>query len=145
MNTGGSSANDSDLFALDVDTLLWPERGMMDDSLKGVDAFVVGNVSLGGEAGCHYEVLALCKSPVFRLDVPFALRFLKLGIDNYTLERAVLLDVEDSVDMVEVGSKLLVVGVVCAPRPVLPYLWDGVFVLRNLSKLASMVQEMIDK
>jgi hypothetical protein len=66
--------------------------------------------------------------------VPFARRFLELGIDNYALERTVLLDVEDFVDVVEVSSKLLVVGVICAPCPVLPYLWDGVFVLRNLSQ-----------
>lgn len=78
------------------------------------------------------EMLAFAQSPVFCFDMPFALSNIELCTNNNSLEGAILLDVEDFVDVIKISSQLLVVWIIGGPCPVLVYFWPRELILRYL-------------
>jgi hypothetical protein len=64
--------------------------------------------------------------------MPLSFIGVELRTNHNSLERTVLLDVKDLIDMVKVGSELFIIGVVGRPCPVLVHLWPRELVLRHL-------------
>jgi hypothetical protein len=84
------------------------------------------------KSSSNNEMLALRHASVFSLDMPLSFSNIILRTNHNSLERAILLDVEDLIDMVKVGSKLFVIRVVGRPCPVLVHLWPRELILRHL-------------
>jgi hypothetical protein len=78
------------------------------------------------------EILCLCHTPVFGLDVPLSFRRFELRTSHNCFERTILLDIENLVHMVKVSSKLLIIRVVGSPCPIFVDLWPRELILRYL-------------
>ncbi|KAG9527112.1 FAD/NAD(P)-binding domain-containing protein, partial [Aureobasidium melanogenum] len=100
--------------ALDVDTLVRPERAVVQLALEVGKTLPVREVALGCEANGVDEVLALCGAAVLGLDAD------------------ILLNVKGVFDMNEVFTELVEVRVLLGPCPVFPDLLDRVFVNGDL-------------
>jgi hypothetical protein len=77
-------------------------------------------------------MLALRQTSIFCFDMPLSFGHIKLRANNDRLERAVLLDIQDFVNMIKVSSQLFVIGIIGRPCPVLVDLWPGKLILRHL-------------
>lgn len=124
-----SGADDGAALVLDVDFIVGPEGRVMNDALELVHTGPVGDIALGGEAGSKDEVLCLCGAAIFGLDAPPTGVCVKLCADDDGVEGAVLLDIEDLVDVIKVCAELIVGGIVARPVPSLPSLWEAELVL----------------
>lgn len=102
---------------------------MVNDALELIKVFEVRDVSLAGEPCSHNQVLALGQSPIFGLDMPFALASVKLSTNHNCLKGAVLAQIEDAIHMIEIGTKLFVGGVIGRPIPIFVRLRPGELVL----------------
>jgi hypothetical protein len=78
------------------------------------------------------EILCLCHTTVFGLDVPLPFRRFELRTSHNCFERTILLDIENLVHMVKVSSKLLIIRVVGSPCPIFVDLWPRELILRYL-------------
>jgi hypothetical protein len=105
----------------------------VDDALERIDPReVIRDVAFGGKPSSNDEILGLSRPPVLSLDVPPAFLFVELGTNNHAVEGAVLFDLQDLVDVVEVFPQLLVVGIIGIPGPVFPRLRDRELVFGDL-------------
>lgn len=101
---------------------------MVDDAFEGIETFEVGNVAFSGEAGSDDEVFGFCCAAIGCLDGPFPFGLVELGVDYNAFKGTVLLDFKHFVDMVEIVSQLLVVGVIGGPRPVFEDFRDRILI-----------------
>jgi hypothetical protein len=133
LHARGACSNDSAAFPFDVHAFIGPERGMVDDALERIDPReVIRDVAFGGKPSSNDEILGLSRPPVLSLDVSPVFLFVELGTNNHAVEGAVLFDLQDLVDVVEVFPQLLVVGIIGIPGPVFPRLRDRELVFGDL-------------
>jgi hypothetical protein len=78
------------------------------------------------------EILCLCHTPIFGLNMPLPFRRFELRTGHHRFERTILLDIENLVHMVEVSSKFLIIRVVGSPCPIFVDLWPRKLILRYL-------------
>lgn len=69
------------------------------------------------KAGSKDEILGLGRATIGSLDIPFALLCIELSSNHDGVERAVLLDTNYFIHVIEVITQVLVVGVVVGPIP----------------------------
>lgn len=110
--------------------------------------------SLGCETSGHNKVFALRSTSICCLQSPPPSSSVELCAGHDCLESAVLAQVEDLVQVVEVGLELDPVGVIRRPCPILVDLWNcqlvdgywaidpsaGIAVLSSLSMLCARVR-----
>ncbi len=90
----------------------------MNSTLELVDARPLWYVPLRSKAGCDDEVLGFRSTPVLSFDVPAPVIGIELGVDDDAFEGSVILDVENSVAVIEVVTELFVGRIV--RRPIVP-------------------------
>jgi hypothetical protein len=78
------------------------------------------------------EILCLCHTSVFGLDMPLPFRRFELRTSYDRFERAILLDIKNLVDMVKVSSELLIIRVVGSPYPIFVDLLPRELILGHL-------------
>lgn len=83
------------------------------------------------KSGAQDKVFGFGYTTILGANEPTATFCVELGTNNDSVERTVLLDIEDFINMVEICSELCIVGVVCGPVPVLPHLRETELVLGN--------------
>jgi hypothetical protein len=81
------------------------------------------------KSGSENEVLGLGRATISGLDIPFPLLRVELSSNNDGIESTVFLDTNDFVDVIEVITQVLVVGVVVGPVPGVVYLGPGELIL----------------
>jgi hypothetical protein len=79
LDARGTSTDDTDTLALDIDALLRPDGRVGANALELVEALERGNVALGGKAGAEDEVLGLVDVTTLGVDVPDARGVVPLG------------------------------------------------------------------
>jgi hypothetical protein len=77
------------------------------------------------------EILCLCNTSVFSLYMPLSFRRFELRTGHDRFERAILLDIENLVDMVKVSSEFLIIRIVGSPCPIFVHLWPRELILRH--------------
>jgi len=102
----------------------------MDLALELVHSRPVGEMTLRREAQSQKEIIAARCPAIFGLHDPFRGGFVELSLDNSGVECAIFLDIQLSLDVVEILLKLFRTGVSAGPIPVLPDLRHTVFVAR---------------
>ena len=93
---------------------------MVDLSPEFVQALELWYVTFCCEAGGDYQKPGFGNASIRCCNGPLARVLVELGTNHNRLEGAVLTQVQDLVNVVEVLLKFLVVGIVCAPGRVLP-------------------------
>jgi hypothetical protein len=78
------------------------------------------------------KILGLCHTSILSLNMPLPFRRFELRTSHDCFERAILLDIENLVDMVKVSSELLIIRVVGSPCPILVDLWPRELILGHL-------------
>ncbi len=90
LDTTCSRPDDGDLLPAGVDTLNWPERGVMHDALELLHAGIVRDVPFRGKACGYDEILAFGRTAICSLDCPFPRVCVKFGRRSHATECAVL-------------------------------------------------------
>jgi len=83
------------------------------------------------KASSKNKVFGLGRATICGLNVPFPLVRIELGSNHDGVESAVLFDTHYLVDVIEVLTQILIVGVVIGPVPCLVYLGPRELVLRD--------------
>lgn len=84
----------------------------MKNTFELLDAWPVGHITFGSEAGCDDQVLGFRSSTIGRLDVPATFVRIELGSGYNTFKGSVALDVENIVAMIEVISEFFVCWII---------------------------------
>lgn len=84
------------------------------------------------KSGSKNQVLGLCDAAILGADDPLAAGSVKVAADDDGVEGGILLDPDNLVDVLKIGTEVLVVGIVVGPVPGFPDLRPGELILRDL-------------
>lgn len=117
-----TSADDSDLLPLEVNTFGWPEARMDPSALEILDTSILRDVSLGSEPSVRQEEGCSISHPVFGLHNPFRTLFVPYSRVDVILEDIKVANIPRIGNTLEVCTQLCRTWEALFPISILPEL-----------------------